>query len=605
MALDHRLSAVRRPCLVWLAAVITPACAAPAGDADYFGSIEPPAGQHLRYVTGSEPESLDPQIGTGQPEARIYAALFEGLTEFHPETSEAIPGLAERWEVLDGNTAFLFHLRRNARWSDGHPITAHDFVYTIRRGLSPALASRNAYMAYDILYAQAFNEGGLFARDSRTGDWITDPVDPARRLVVPGEEGARGAAVPPAARGALRGAAFVPVGPEDVGVEAVDDYTVRIRTERPVPFLPKLLSHQFFRVVPRRAIEAHGEAWTRPEHLVASGPFVLAAWRPYDRLIISRNPMYWDAASVRLDRITFYPLDDATTMMNLYKSGYVDALYNHTVPVAWLDEIRRLKDYMDAPEAAVEFLWINTTRPPMDDVRVRRAFALAIDRRALAEFRRVVRPLAGLVPEGIFPGYPNPPVEPFNPRRAQALLAEAGFRDGSGRFDPSRFPAGEVELTYNTSESNRQVAEFIQAQFRQHLGITVPLRNMEFRTFLGHRNRREYRGVARGGWVGDYMDPFTFLDLLSTAEGNNGSGWTDRVYTQMLRDANRETEPARRYALLAAAERLMLEAQPVIPLYTAATNWIRKPYVKGMYPNPLTIHPWKFVWIEHDPARWD
>ena len=531
-------------------------CTAASTKERYFGRVDPPPGQQLRYITGGEPESLDPQIGTGQPEARIYVALFEGLTDYEPRTSEVVPGLAERWDVTDGNTVFVFHLRRSARWSDGTPITAHDFVYTMRRGLAPALASRNAYMAYDIVNAQDYNEGK-------------------------------------------------PVRAEDIGVEALDDHTVRIRTRQAVPYLPGLMAHQFFRLVPRQSIERHGEAWTRPGHLIASGPFTLDTWRPYDRIVVVRNPRYWDAASVRLDRITFYALEEYTTMMNLYKAGEVDATFNHTVPVAWHDRISGLDDYMDAPEAAIEYYLLNVTRPPMNDVRVRRAFNAAVDKDALAHFKRTAKLLTGFVPEGVFPGYPHPRGDAFDIERARALLAEAGYRDASGRYDPSAFPAGEVEVTYNTSESNRQVAEFMQAQWRQHLGIVVPLRNMEFRTFLGVRNRREYRGIARGGWVGDYMDPITFLDLFSTPEGNNGTGWFDPKYADMLRAANREPDSGKRYEMLARAEAYLLEAQPIVPLVTQATNWIKKPYVKGMYANPLTIHPWKYVYIEHDPAKWN
>jgi len=159
-------------------------------------------------------------------------------------------------------------------------------------------------------------------------------------------------------------------------------------------------------------------------------------------------------------------------------------------------------------------------------------------------------------------------------------------------------------VLYNTLESNKVVAEFMQAQWRQNLGITVPLRNMEFRTFVKVRNQREYRGMARGGWVGDYLDPVTFLDLFSTPNGNNGTGWFIPEYAQMLKEANRETDPRKRFALLARAEKYLLDAQPVLPLFTPGTNWLKKPYVQGMYANPITIHPWKYVYIEHDPSRW-
>jgi oligopeptide transport system substrate-binding protein len=573
----------------------------------YFGSVQPPAGQVLRYISGGEPQTLDPQIGTGQPEARIYVALFDGLTDLDPKTSEAIPGLAERWETSADRTEFIFHLRR-AQWSDGSPLTAHDVVYTFRRGVAPALAADNAYMAYDIQYAEGYNAGGTFARNRQTGEFVPWPGKaPGVRLVVPTDPTRRDDLLTqyPQLRSALTGAELVPVRADDLGVEAVDDLTVRIRTMQPLPYLPGLLAHQFFRIVPRQAIEKYGNAWTAPGHMVSSGPFLLDTWRRYDRIVVARNPHYWDAASVKLDRITFYAIEDQVTILNLYKSGEVDATYNHTVPAAWYDQLHGLRDYMNQPEAAIEYYQFNVTRPPMNDPRVRRAFDAAIDKQALAQLKRSAKVLTGFVPDGIFPGYPPARGSSFDVARARTLLAEAGYRDAAGQFDAAQFPSGEVEVLYNTGESNRSVAEFLQAQWRQNLGITISLRNMEFRTFMPVRNRREYRGIARAGWVGDYMDPMTFLDIFSTPDGNNGTGWFVPAYAQMLKDANREQDPARRFALLARAERYLLDAQPVLPLLTQGTNWLKKPYVQGMYANPQTIHPWKYVYIEHDAAKWN
>lgn len=622
-------------------ALAVASCSVQTGDAEFFGAVTPPAGQVMRYVSGSEPESLDPQMSTGQPEARLYMALYEGLTEYHPVTSEPIPAIAERWEANADSSEFIFYLRKDARWSNGEPITAQDFVYSFRRGLAPELASRSAYMAYYIKYAQAYNEGGVFVRDPRTGNFLlerdvpsaegeskkSDPTsetsaaaeNPAfdtpfhrfihspTRLVLPGTEKERAALFKtnPKIAELVAGKEFVPVRAEDVGVEAIDDYTLRITLTQSAPFFVGVLPHQFFRVVPRQAIERYGEAWTKPQNIITSGPFILQSHRPYNEIVLVKNPYYWDAARVRLEKLIFYPLEDITTMMNLYKSGQVDATYNHTVPTGWIDFIRPLKDYMDAPEVAIGYIQVNTTRPPMNDVRVRRAFSLAIDRQALAKYQRVVKPLTAFTPEGIFPNYPQPKGADFNPDLARKLLAEAGYRDEAGNYDPRKFPADQVEYLYNTSDRNKEVAEFLQAQWKQNLGITVSLRNMEWRTFLDRRSKLDYKGFARGGWVGDYLDPFTFLGLFYSKGGDNGTGWWDPKYVRMLDQANHTLDPQRRYALLAEAEKYLLEAQPVIPLFTNASNWMKKPYVKGLYPNPMTMHAWKFVYIEHDPAKWD
>ena len=541
--------------LLGAAAVTIAGCGAKAQTAEYFGKTEPPSGQEMRYITGSEPESLDPQVSTGQPEARVYLALYEGLTEYHPVTGEAMPAIAERWEPNADNSEFTFHLRHNARFSNGDPITARDFVYTLRRGLAPALAARAAYLAYYIKGAQAYNEG--------------------------------------------RGRA------EDIGIQAIDDFTLKITLTQPLPFLDGLMAHQFFRVLPQKTIEKYGDAWTEPAHIVTSGAFKVETWRHYDRLILVRDPMNWDAARVKLDRITFYPLKDVTTMMNLYKAGEVDAVYNHTVPYAWVDQIRHLPDYMDKPEVAIEYYGINTTKPPMNDLRVRKAFNLAVDKSALAEYRRVVKPLTSFTPEGIFPKYPRPTGDGFDPQRGRDLLAEAGFSGADGKFDPSKFPASSLEILYNTTESNKQTAEFVQAQWKQNLGITIPLKNMEWKTFLDERAKLRFSGFSRQGWIADYMDPYSFLDLFSTPTGENGTGWFDPKYKAMLEEANRQPDPQKRYELLAKAESYMLEAQPIVPLWTSGSDWLKKPYVKGMYSNPIILHPWKYVYIEHDRSKWN
>ena len=531
-------------------------------------------------------------------------ALFDGLTEYDPKTAQPIPALATSWEANEDNSVFTFHLRE-AVWSDGTPITADDFVYAIRRGLTPSLAARTAYMAYDIANAQAFNEGAVFARSRATAQFLPDTTNPNERLTLPGDPADREKVLRTPALAAARDAEFVPVAATDVGVDAVDARTLRIRLRQPVPFVPKLVSHQFFRPVPRKAVEQWGDQWTKPGHMIVSGAFILESWRPYDAMTVKRNPAYWDGASVRLERITFYPVEDLTTMMNLYKAGEVDATFNHTVPASWTRLIRRYRDYMDAPELATESYVFNTRKGPTADVRVRHALNMSVDKEALAGFRQTVKPTTSSVPLRMFDGYPSPQGDAFDPERAKALLVEAGYRDASGRYDPSKFPASEVEITYNTSESNRSTAEFLQAQWKQNLGITISLRNSEFRTFLQVRSRLEYRGLARSGWIGDYMDPYTFLSLYLVDGGENGTGWLDPTFIRLLNDANRQHDPLERYRMLAQAERILLDAQPTLPLFNNASNFVKKPFVKGMYANPVTMHAWKYVYIEHDRSKWD
>jgi oligopeptide transport system substrate-binding protein len=625
--------------LALFAALLLVACGPPVQKSDYFGKVKPPEGQTLRYITGSEPESLDPQMSSGQPEARIDIALYEGLVEYHPMTMEPIPGVAESWKSNGNASEFVFFLRKNARFSNGDPITARDFVYTFRRGLNPELASRVASLAWEIKNAEAYNTGGAFLRDPQTGRFVlaSEAVESSGaaeqagapvsgedaapdtefhrrmhepdRLFIPTDEKEKEKAFKanPKLAALVEGKELVPATAEDVGVEAVDDYTFRVTLRQPAPYFMGLVEHQFFRVVHRPTIEKYGINWTKPGNIVSSGSHMLAEHKPYNQLVVVKNPNYWDADRVRLDRIVFYPLDDQTTMMNLYKAGEVDATYNHTVPASWLKAgVREVRDYMDAPENGSQYWQINTTAPPMNDKRVRKAFAMAIDRDALEKFRVVSKANNVFVPTGILHGYTSPKGYDFDPEGAKRLLAEAGYKDASGKFDPSKFPSNTVEVIYNVAGSNKEVAEFVQAQWKQNLGLTIGLRASEWKSFLNSRAKLEYKGFAGGaGWSGDYMDPYTYLGLFATAGGDNGTGWYDTKFVEMLNAANREPDQAKRFAMLSKAEEYLLDAAPVIPLLKPATSWMKKPYVKGMYPNPATLHAWKFVYIEHDRAKWD
>ncbi len=625
----------------------------------YFGQTAVPSDNIMRYTTGSEPESLDPQFVTGQPEARIMMSLYDGLVEYHPKTMEPMPAIAESWEINEDGTEYIFHLRNTAKFSNGAPVTAKDFVYSFRRALSPELASRNANLAYYIKYSEAYNSDksfvknpdGTFLHKADLEDKKDAPaqqiatvaphttvgtdtefhkyLDEPERLSVPSDVKERTKILEKDAKlkAAIEGKELVAVKAEDIGVEAIDDYTFRIKLYQPAPFFLGLLAHQFFRVLHQGTIEKFGKEWTKAANIVTSGAFKVKTYRPYDVLEVTKDSNYWDAANVKLDGIEFYPLDEQTTMLNLYKAGRLDATYNHTIPAPWNETVRQYKDeYSLHPEVAVEYYSLSVKKPPMDNINVRKALALAIDRDALAKFRKTIKPLVDFTPEGIFPKYEEArkkvyteelakigssmdewKARKFDAEKARKLMTEAGFpiqQTGSGYSCPT-FPVDVVNLTYNTAESNQKVAEFVQSQWKQNLGITVPLKNMEFKTFLPFRSAVEYTGAVRNGWVGDYMDPFTFLNLFYSPQNDGATGWWDPKYDKMLDDANKETDEMKRFEILARAEFYVMQQQIVIPLGTAGTSWVKKPYIKGMYPNPGTLHPWKFVYIERDQNKWN
>lgn len=633
-------------------ALVSIGCSVASGNEEFFGKTTPPERNILRYVNGGEPESFDPAISSGQPEARIYMALFEGLVEYDPKSLDAIPAIAESWDINNDSSEFVFHLRRNARWSNGDPITAHDFIYSLRRALSPEVGSRTANLAYYIKNAQAFNSQLVFVRDPQTKQFLleqdfaeSDPTtevslsqrvlgasdseyqlaegrsttpdtafhqsmhSPAR-LTLPGAEKARKKVLDanPKLQAAVVNKELVKVTGEDVGIEAIDDYTVRISLAQPAPYFTGLAAHQFFRLVPRKVIEKYGEAWTDPENIVTCGPFKLKSWKPYNEVVVERDPMYWDAANVKLDEIHFYVSTDHPTTMNLYKVGAADAVVNHSVPHSWIDVVRPKKDFMDAAEAVITYILINVTQPPMNDLRVRRAFNMAIDKETYSKSKRTTKPLTAFTPTGIFVGYPQPQGDAFNPAEARRLLGEAGYpvtQNSDGTFECPKFPIDEVKFMFATHSSNKALAEFMQAQWKQNLGITVMLNNLEFKTYMSARSKLDYKGFALGIWGADYMDPATFLNLFLTPDGDNGSGWWDPKYADLLKVANHTADKQKRYELLAKAEKYMLDAQPTIPLETPSVNWVKKPYVKGLYPNPSSLFAWKFVYIERDPSKWD
>lgn len=578
-------------------------------------------------------------------------ALYEGLVEYDPKSLDAIPAIAERWEVNNDYSEFVFHLRKNARFSNGDPIDANDFLYSLRRAIAPETLSRSASLSYYIRYAQAFNAGSVFVRDpsskqfllekdvSKVGSETNEPLSqkalganeseyqstsptPApdtsfhqlmhspARLTLPASEKARGKLVAsnPKLQSAIAGKEFVKVTAEDIGVEAVDDFTIRISLAQPAPYFPGLLAHQLFRVVPRKVVEQYGSRWTDASHIVTSGPFKLKLWHPYSEVVVERDPMYWDAGHVHLDEIHFFVSTDHPTSMNLYKVGAADAVVNHSVPNPWLDVVRPKKDYMDAAEAAITMIMMNVTQAPMNDLRVRRAFNMAIDKATYSKSKRITKPLSAFTPEGIFVGYPQPKGEGFDPEQARKLLGDAGYpviAKSDGSYDCPEFPIDQVNFTFATHSSNQALAQFMQAQWKQNLGINVMLSNMEFKTFNQARGKLEYKGFALMIFSADYMDPTTFLNIFLTTSGDNGSGWWDQRYVDLLAEANHTLDKQKRYELLAKAEKYMLDAQPTIPLETPAVNWVKKPYVKGLYPNPASLFAWKFVYIERDSAKWD
>jgi oligopeptide transport system substrate-binding protein len=513
-----------------------------AGGPRYFGSVRPPRGDVLRFINGAEPETIDPALVSGEPEGRLARALFEGLVTTDPRTLEPRPGQAARWETSADGLRWTFHLRPDLVWSDGTPLRASDFVWSWLRVLGPATAARNAGLLHVIAGARDFDRG--LASD-----------------------------------------------PATVGLAAPDDTTLVVRLAHPVPYLLHLAACPTLLPVPRHVVERWGNTWTRPGHLVSNGAFVLARWRQNQSYELARNPRYRDAARVRLERVVAYSVEDLNTAANLYKAGRVDWNTSGYVPSSFVPRLRADADFRSVPFQAVYFYSMNVTRRPFDDVRVRRALNLAVDRDAIARdlLKGTRAPWGRLTPQG-YPGYPAPPPLPHDPVRAREWLARAGYPRGLG------FPR--ISILFSTSEDHRRIAEAVQAMWTRELGIPVELRNMEWGSTLQAMTALDY-DVARRSWIGDYLDPGSFLEIMRGGDGNNRTGWSDARYDRLLLAARDERDPALRLRLLGKAEALLLADGPVIPIYHYSTTELVKPYVRGLWPNALDTHPLRDVWIDH------
>lgn len=380
-----------------------------------------------------------------------------------------------------------------------------------------------------------------------------------------------------------------------LGAEAKDAHTLVLNLEQPTPYLLSLTAFAAWRPVPIRAIDAHGTAWTRPDNIVTNGPFHLDKHLPRDRMELERSKTFHGAKDVHLDRAILYAVTDAHTSLNLYRAGYLDAVASNKVPVEILPYVEQTVDYKSGPYLATYFIRVNTDRAPLDDKRVRQALNLAIDKRALCEklLRGGRLPATHVVPPGV-PGYAVVEGPTQDIEKAKRLLSEAGYPGGKG--------LKAIDFLFNTSEQHRLIGEFLQAQWKDHLGVDVTLSNQEWKTYLGRLHRQDY-ALARSGWIGDYLDPNTFLDIFVTGGGNNETGYDNPVYDGLIEEAAKTIDSQKRLDILAKAEAILVEDLPVIPIYFYVNDFLVAPEVEGLTPNLLDIHPLRDVKVKTNGAE--
>lgn len=505
-----------------------------------------PAGKYLRYSVGAEPETLDPRKSTGNPESIAEAQIFEGLMTLNGQNAPEA-GVAEKWEISPDGLTYTFSLRANAKWSNGDPVTAHDFEYAWKSTLDPAFGAKYAYQLYYLKNGERYNKGQAAA--------------------------------------------------ESVGVKALDDRTLKVTLEKPTPYFLTLTAFHTYYPVHRKTAAANDKWAADPKTLIGNGPFKVTAWVHNSRLEFAKNEHYWDAAKVRMPKMEFILTDSATTALAMFENNQIDMGSN--VPPSEIPRLLKEGKLKLYPLLSTYYYCFNVTKPPFDNIGVRKAFTLAIDRGAIVRnvTRAEQKPALAWIPPGLADAAPDSDFRRAggdffadnDVATAQRLLAEAGYPGGKG-LPP-------VTLIYNTSEGHKAIAEAVQEMWRKNLGVNVALANQEWKVFINTRTKGDYQ-VARHGWVGDYLDPMTFLDLFVSGSGNNDAQYSNPVFDDLIGRAKNTNDQSLRIRLLHQAEKVLLDDAVIAPIYYYTDAALVKPNVKG-YVRPITgIYSFKEAYVE-------
>ena len=595
----------------------------------YWDRPQPPA--EFTFVNRGEVITLDPQRMSWLQDFRIADALYEGLVVYDNETMEARPGVAHSWELSDDRRTYTFHLRPEARWSNGDPVTASDFVYAWQRGMLPDTASDYANLFLQIEGAQAF-------ADFRTAQ----QQDYARRAAALAKEER-------AAEWERLRAELDAKRAELVGLHAPDPHTLVVTLEQPTPYMLDLFAFGVFLPVHRPTVEPYIEfrpdtgrivqnrGWTKAGQLISNGPYTLKVWRYKRDMRLERNPFYWNAAAVRADSVACLSIEDANTAVLAFETGAIDWLSDVQAPYRadMLAQSKRYRDRMaprlselfaqgldyddamatvqrESPPAEGErndihafaaygtlfynFNCMPTLRGggfnPFHDAAIRRAFTMAVDKHAIvSSVTRMNQPVADvLIPPGSIPGFNGAPGLGFDLVRARSELASAGWvdRDGDGLVENERgetFPV--VEVLFPSGSEHKGIAEALASMWERHLSVKTRLVEEETKVQRKNLEEKNYM-IGRGNWYGDYGDPTTFLDLNRTGDGNNDRGYSNPRFDAQLDEAAREPDPQKRMRLLEQADAIIVtEDVPFVPLYHQVTVYMYDPTkVRGISQHP-------------------
>ena len=490
----------------------------------------------LRIGNATEPATLDPQLAPGLTEGKIVSALFEGLFVPSSRDLKPMPGVAKSYSISNDRKVYTFSLREDAVWNNGDSVVAKDFVNAVRRGLSVTLGSPWAELYFVLKNAKRYYDNEI--------------VDFSK-----------------------------------VGIHALDEHTLQITLNEPIDYLPSLLMHWAWSPVHKKSIQQFGglcdrdNRWTRIDNIVANGPYSLQAIEVGNKIVVKKSKTYWDREHIAIDEVHFLSNVDASTEENMFVAGQLDITDN--VPADKIDQYRSKGLLKSSTTLGSSFFWFNCKRAPFDDVRVRRALSLAIDRNAIGQLRRRGPGFEAyaLVPPGTMNYDANRNLFSDDVDLAKQLLLEAGYS--------AEHPFPQVTLLYNSSANWKLLAEAAQEMWRKNLGIQVNLQGIEWGIFLNERRAHNF-DMCRGGWIGDYNDATTFLDMLRSESANNHAQWKSEKYDQLLDQA--KTEPDSRISILAEAENLMIEDMPILPLYYDSICHLVSKNIGGWHANILDWH---------------
>ena len=489
--------------------------------------------QQLVKGNGSEPATLDPQKVEGTPESAILRDLFEGLVSSGPK-GEVVPGVAESWETKD-NKHYVFHLRKDAKWSNGEPVTAHDFEFAFKRAVDPKTASPYSW-------------------------YLEIPTIVNASEIIAGKKPA-----------------------DSLGVKAVDDYTFEVQLEKAIPYFVSMLSHTTTYPVPKKVVEKFGDKWTQPGNMVGNGAYVLKEWVVNERIGVERNKNYWNNAKTVIDKVTYLPIQSTNAELNRFLAGEIDMTWN--VPIERFKQLK--KDY--PADLKVEglvstyYYQFNTKKKPFDDVRVRTALSYAVNRDVIADkvMGQGQRPAYGLTPDYVDGFKPvvadwSKMTQADRDAKAKALLQEAGFDTSK----PLKF-----ELLYNTDDNHKKVAVAVASMWKK-LGVQVSLVNQEWKTYLETKKQGQF-DVARAGWTADYNEASSMLDLMQTTHGNNDGKYSNPAFDKLMNESRNQVDADARNKLYVQAEEILAKDMPIAPIYQYVTSRMVKSYVGGYPANPL------------------